>query len=166
MNKNIKTAFLVIFLLIGGLYVIKYTSLEKQLESSLSTQTDVANAKSLWIGGVQVTVEVVDTPEKMSKGLSGRKSLEEGRGMLFVYPDPQPVTFWMPDMNFPIDIIFIRNNTIIKMYENVPNPPVDTPRSELPLYPSGETIDMVLEVPAGWAAKNFIKTGTSISFKQ
>jgi len=131
-----------------------------------SPTVDITNTKSLLIGGVKVAVEVVNTPEEMARGLSGRENLEQGTGMLFVYKKPQHATFWMPNMNFPIDIIFIRDNTVVSLYENIPNHPKDTPLEDLPRYPSNEPVDMVLEVPAGWASKNYIVTGTKITFTE
>lgn len=114
------------------------------------------------IKNADIWVEIADTPEKMTKGLSGRQSLAQSSGMLFIYPSPTITSFWMPDMNFPIDIIFIKGGQIVKIYPNVPSYPSNYPKEKLPLYPSEEPIDMVLETVAGWAVKNNIKIGDEI----
>lgn len=110
-------------------------------------------------------VEIVSSSEAMSKGLSGREYLAEGKGMLFVYPEKRYVIFWMPDMNFSIDIIYLSNNQVSQVEANVPNPPKDTPKEKLIRYPSKEKVDKVLEVPSGWAEKNNIKIGDQLKLE-
>ena len=59
------------------------------------------------IGETRIIAHVSDTLETRGLGLSGRISLEEGRGMLFVFDTPGRYGFWMKDMNLSIDIIYI-----------------------------------------------------------
>jgi uncharacterized membrane protein (UPF0127 family) len=55
-----------------------------------------------------ITVEVVDTPEKRTQGLSGREYLSEKAGMLFVFDNTSIKNcFWMKDMNFSIDMVWL-----------------------------------------------------------
>ena len=78
---------------------------------------------SIYISGPQISrfiVEVVNTPEALSQGLSGRTTLLPRQGMLFVFPTNTVHNMWMPNMYFPLDIVWIdQNKTIIKIYENV-----------------------------------------------
>ena len=116
------------------------------------------------IDGTKVKTEIADTQEKMTKGLSGRPELLDGYGMLFVYQTPQVVTFWMPDMYFPIDMIFLKNNQVVYIETDVPNPPLDTPKQELKRYTPPEPVDMVLEVPSGFSQKHQIQVGSVLEY--
>jgi len=63
---------------------------------------------TLVIGGTRTfQVECAVSPEALKKGLSGRKGLTEGTGMLFLFPELKEHTMWMPDMNFPLDVIWL-----------------------------------------------------------
>ncbi len=103
---------------------------------------------------VNLTVELARTPDEQIRGLSGRPSLKPGHGMLFVYARPQPVSIWMKDMRFPLDILWIRAGRIVKIEKHAP-----------PLRPGGPeriytaTADLVLEVPAGFADRERIHVG-------
>ncbi|MEK7176049.1 MAG: DUF192 domain-containing protein [Patescibacteria group bacterium] len=61
----------------------------------------------LKIGDKTILVEIADTTEKLARGLSGRKSLSPGSGMLFVFSEIGSYGFWMKDMKFPIDIAWL-----------------------------------------------------------
>ena len=52
-------------------------------------------------------VECVVTPAALQKGLSGRKNLQSGTGMFFLFPTLGKQTMWMPDMNFPLDVVWL-----------------------------------------------------------
>jgi uncharacterized membrane protein (UPF0127 family) len=57
--------------------------------------------------GKLFTVECVVSPPKLAQGLSGRKNLPAGTGMLFIFENLERHTMWMPDMNFPLDIVWL-----------------------------------------------------------
>ncbi len=59
------------------------------------------------VGEIPVKVEIVDTPDARTKGLSGRAELTGVDGMLFVFDTTERHGIWMKDMKFPIDIIWI-----------------------------------------------------------
>ena len=87
------------------------------------------------------------------------------RGMLFVYEEDGPRTFWMPDMHFPLDMVCIRADcTVAGVTKDVPNPPLDTPRDQLELYPSAGLVRFILELNAGQAALNGIEAGDIVKF--
>ena len=83
------------------------------------------------------------------KGLSGRASLPPDYGMIFLYEDKDIPEFWMKDVLFPLDIIWIDDGVIIDIHENVPPPNPNTPDNQLELYSPKQPITMVLEVNAG-----------------
>ena len=114
--------------------------------------------KTATINDTILEVEIAEKMIQQQKGLSGRKELEENKGMLFVYEEPHIPSFWMKDMNFPIDIIWINeDNKIIGIEKNV-NP--DTyPQTFTPPDP----VLSVLEVNAGWSDAYNIEIGDSIN---
>lgn len=97
------------------------------------------------IRGVSFKVEVADTFMSRMAGLSGREPLRENEGMFFVFPMAAKHSFWMKDMRFPIDIIWIREKQIVWMKENA-SP--DDWKQGISYMPT-ESADAVLEVGAG-----------------
>lgn len=98
------------------------------------------------------------------KGLSGRDEIPQD-GMIFLFNEPHFLTFWMKDMLFPIDIIWINDNEVIGICENVQNEPPETPDIELKKYHSNDIADKVIELNAGKARKSNIKKGSIIKIK-
>jgi hypothetical protein len=113
---------------------------------------------------VRVAVDVVDTPELRERGLSGRPALGEYEGMLFLFPTPQIQTFWMKGMNFPLDILWIREGRIVGISPHVPPPP--RMLRMLPRYSSPEPCDVVLEVRGGQAKRWGLAVGDSVRFER
>jgi uncharacterized membrane protein (UPF0127 family) len=99
---------------------------------------------------VRVAVDVVDTPAARAQGLSGRAGLAPDEGMLFLFEAPRVQSFWMKDMRFEIDIVWIRDGRIVGITPNVPLP--KSPR-DLPQFSSPVPCDVVLEVRAGAARR-------------
>ena len=120
--------------------------------------------KTIKIAEKSIKIELADTPEKRSRGLSGRSLLEENSGMFFTFDSKDTFpSFWMKDMAIPIDIIWINDDKIVKIDKNVPVPIAGAKDSDLKLYRPDKPIDYVLEVNAGFADKNSITVGQSLS---
>lgn len=118
------------------------------------------------IGGLVVQAELALTPDERSLGLGGRESLAPDAGMLFVYPDEQPRTFWMKDTRVPLDFVWISaDRRVIGFVENVPPPAPGTPDSDLPLYSSPAPVPYVLEVNAGAVARAGVQVGDAVTFE-
>src|SRR5918997_2689834 len=100
------------------------------------------------VGGMLLTVELAYLPADTSLGLGYREGLAPGTGMLFLFAGPAPRTFWMRDMQFCIDIIWIENGVIQGAAESVCPEPAGTADTELPSYGSPVPVTYVLEVPA------------------
>lgn len=66
-----------------------------------------SNLVDITIGDKKYKVEIADTPEKQEKGLMDRESLPEDQGMLFIYDEPQDLSYWMKNTLISLDIIFI-----------------------------------------------------------
>jgi len=104
------------------------------------------------IGEQRFTAEIAETDSEKAMGLSNRDKLAPNAGMLFVFNPPETSFFWMKDMRFKLDIIWIANNKVTGVSRNLPTPAPNTPPSQLPTYASPGSIDFVLEVNAGAGA--------------
>lgn len=117
--------------------------------------------RTITIGDDVLTVEIADTGDLQTRGLSYRDGLEPGTGMLFVYPDSGNHTFWMKGMRFCLDIVWINDGAITGAAENAcPEPGVAD--AQLMRYPSTGPAQFVLEVPAGWLAERGYGAGTAV----
>ena len=102
------------------------------------------------VGSAALTVELALTPAQRVQGLSGRPELARGTGMLFVYTQEGRHSFWMIDMNFPLDLVWISAQcTVIEITSNVPPPAPGQTSAELPRYVPETPVQYVLEVNAG-----------------
>ena len=110
------------------------------------------------INGQIIKVLIADEPAELTQGLSDRPYLEADQGMLFVFPDSQVRSFWMKNMHFPLDIIWIDDNNIINISQNLP-PEGEQPQNH---YSSVLPVNYVLEVIAGFAAENEIVVGDEV----
>jgi uncharacterized membrane protein (UPF0127 family) len=108
------------------------------------------------VGRVQFSVEVADNPAAWRKGLVGHAPLKSGEGMLFLFPTPTQKTFWMKDMTYPIDIIWIRDGKVIGIAEDA------QPDNGEVVYPSPGAVDSVLEVAAGERKRLGIEVGAPV----
>ena len=101
-------------------------------------------------------VEIVDDEKERAQGLMFRRSLGENEGMLFLYPSPRPVTFWMKNTYLALDLVFIAQGGIVtRVAENT------VPLSEASI-PSVEPVVAVLEINAGMVRRLGISTGARI----
>jgi len=132
-----------------------------QVFSIQPTTTPSSIRATLTLRTPQKSIEVLvaSTSEARSQGLSNRVSLSEDTGMLFIFPEPGHYGFWMKDMHFDLDMIWIdaakkvvgvAKGTAAASYPYVFMPPRD--------------IQYVLEVNAGYADIMGIATGTALSF--
>lgn len=118
-------------------------------------QTKIVQAK---INNNLVSLEVVSSEKDKENGLMNRQSLNENQGMLFLFDKPQQVYFWMKNVNFPLDFLFIKKNKIVTISSQVPVCKNNT----CPIYPSIQPVDSVIELSAGFCSKYNIKVGQKI----
>lgn len=107
--------------------------------------------------------EVAETPEEKQIGLSQRNSIDENEGMIFKFEKPDYYSFWMKNMRFPIDIIFIKENKITTIYKFV-DPP-KTENESLQVYQPKEPSDIVLELKEGTSDKYGFKEGDVVKIE-
>lgn len=118
------------------------------------------------INGHVFAIEVADTFASRAQGLSGRSSLGENEGMLFVFSSfSSGYGFWMKDMKFPLDFVWINGDTIVGVTENArPEPGVGM--FGLKTYYPPEPVNKVLELNAGLAKKIGLRIGDTVHVVQ
>ncbi len=115
------------------------------------------SASVIQIGDVALQVEIADTQEKKEKGLSNREFLEQNSGMLFLFEKPGRYGFWMKEMNFAIDIIWIdKDKSVVEITANV------DPKTFPEIFYPKEIIQYIIETQAGWTKVNEIQLGDKI----
>lgn len=108
----------------------------------------------LKINGISLIVDVAVSEAEREKGLSGRPSLSPNEGMVFVFQTPGLNGFWMPDMHFPIDIIWLDDHLkVVYIQKNA------TPDSYPTVFTPSATSTYVLETVAGFTDEHSIKVG-------
>ncbi len=114
------------------------------------------------IGSINVPVEIAQTETARKEGLSGRPSLDKNKGMLFVFSQSGLHQFWMPKMNFPIDIIWIDGEKVVGITPNISD---DFNPENPQVYSPPQPIQYVLEVNAGFSAEKNVKIGDIVVLK-
>ncbi len=112
-------------------------------------------------GHFSLRAEVADTPALREKGLMGRSNLSENRGMLFVFNQSAPRTFWMANTPLPLEIVFIDDTGVIVDIQEMA--PCTSPSpSACPVYVSAAPARYALEVNAGFAGRHGVQVGQSL----
>jgi len=126
----------------------------------LSASVDAGAAEALRtidlaIGTHRLVAEVAATPTTRTTGLMDRFSLKPDHGMLFVFPEPQPLAFWMHNTYVPLSIAFIGSDgRIINIEDMAPQTDMTHPSRGLALY--------ALEMKKGWFADRGIGPGARV----
>ena len=151
-NKNILD-----WILAGGLllfFVFSFFAGHSAPEDS-----KIGAVKTVSLAGVTLNTEVADTEEARVQGLSYRPELGDENSMLFVFDSPGYYPFWMKDMNFPIDIIWIGENMrVVHIKENA------SPSSYPLVFEPGKPAKYVLETTAGFSSRNDLEVGDKVKF--
>lgn len=114
------------------------------------------------INGHEFQLVIAKTEQEKQIGLSKNSTLEQNKAMLFIFDKDGFYSFWMKDMKFPIDIIFIKGNKIVTIYKNTPKP-IDS--QNLQIYSPTETSNRVIEINAGLSEKYKFKVGDTVEFR-
>ena len=108
---------------------------------------------------VSFSVEIADTPDERRTGLMNRRSLRPGTGMLFVFQEARPQSFWMKNTLIPLDLLYMDATGVVRHIHRKARPMDLTP---LPGAAPGDTDPdrlMVLEIGGGEAARLDIAPG-------
>lgn len=112
------------------------------------------------INGHKISIELATSAKQHARGLSYRKEILVDTGMLFIFNRLDRPGFWMKDMNFPIDIIWLdANRNVVHLNKNL------SPDTYPKIFQSPLPIKYVLEIKAGEADRLNIKVGSHLSFK-
>lgn len=124
---------------------------------SVAAQCQPDHVDLRWQGGkARFSVEVADDFEERARGLMFRKNMPRFSGMLFVYPEPAKVAFWMKNTLIPLDMIFLDETGAVAAIHEQAIPGDLTP------IPGGENILAVLEVNGGLVRKLGIPIGAQM----
>lgn len=161
-GKKILVYLLGAFLVIGVLGFFSTGKFPLSRNSTVGQQTKKIDVK---IKDFTISTEVANTDDKRRIGLSAHQSLAEGEGMLFTFAEEDTIpAFWMKDMTFAIDIIWINDGKIVQIDEA--NPELGVADQNLTLYKPVTPIDYVLEVPKGYSVNNEIRIGDEVDLSE
>jgi uncharacterized protein len=114
------------------------------------------------INGYPIYLELAITPDQITQGLSYRKKLDQNTGMLFVFGNSDFRPFWMKEMKFPLDFIWLDGNKIVDLSKNIPILTDNAWTVVRPNYP----VNRVLELNAGTIDKLHITTESSVLYNK
>jgi len=161
-----KTVYIIVgivLIVILGIMLVKYIPSGKSSFTNFfpNSPMNLTSQGTANIKGHSIKIIVAKTSKEQRVGLSDRNSLPQDTGMLFTFNRPDYYLFWMRHMKFPLDIIYINNNKVVTLFENVKNPPyaMENPPILRPNMPA----DKVLELNTGTAKKYNLKVGDIIT---
>ncbi|MDP3970425.1 MAG: DUF192 domain-containing protein [bacterium] len=131
-------------------------SLSPDSKSFLSTSTIVKFNDS------EINTYIADEESERNLGLGDIAELEWNQGMLFVYDESDEYSYWMKDVEYPIDIIWLSDDYIVDITENVPPEAEGTSLLQYQSYSPHAPVNRVLEVNAGYVQENNVKIGDII----
>ena len=115
------------------------------------------------INGRRFNLEVASDVASRGLGLGGRSALADDSGMLFVFPAEGFHRFWMKDVSFPLDLIYIAGDgTIVDIQTMEPEPGV--PDAALALYEPPTEVLLAMEINGGLARRLGIEAGMAVRF--
>jgi uncharacterized protein len=114
------------------------------------------------VNGVELVADVAANNTQRTKGLAVKDHLNENESMLFVFSSAAKQVFWMKDMKFPIDIIWMDSNKTVVHIERSLEPCPDT--LHCPVYSPDADSLYVLETVAGFADRHGVTEGTKMQF--
>jgi len=111
------------------------------------------------INDIQITAWVADTQKARETGLMGMQNINENEGMLFVYEKPGAYAFWMKNTLMPLDVIFVSSDMKIVGIQHMEPCAMEPCR----IYPPPSDILYAIEVKGGFAERNNITVGQTVS---
>ncbi len=112
------------------------------------------------IGGRRVTLEIAATERERERGMMFRESVGEDEGMLFVFADEIPRSFWMKNCKVDLSIAYLDSaGRIVSILEMKKEPPGSF---DFPGYPSGIPAQFAIEMRAGWFRDHGVAPGSTV----
>lgn len=147
-------AFFAAVFILAVLGVIVWAALSVQRSAAAPVFAPAHTNPTVVIGGQTVAVTIADTDASREKGLGGRTGLSDHEGMLFVFPQDGYYAFWMKDMQFSIDIVWIAaDGTVVYIEPNL------SPSTYPTAFEPTKTARYVLELPAGFMQRYNVTIG-------
>jgi uncharacterized membrane protein (UPF0127 family) len=113
------------------------------------------------VGSKDIPITIADTASLREQGLSGTTSLARGTGKFFIFDKVDTYGFWMKDMQYPIDIVWIdANKEVVGVVEHA------LPESYPKIFYPTSPVQYVLEINAGESSLLGLIPGTKINFTQ
>jgi len=119
--------------------------------------------KKIRIGDHELKVEIADNLILHTRGLSNRDNLDENTGMLFIYGGNKIRHFWMKEVRFSLDVLWIADGVVVGMQENIP---LESKDGHIMRFESNIPVNWVIEVNAGFVAKNGLKIGDTVDMME
>jgi uncharacterized membrane protein (UPF0127 family) len=148
--------------LVGLIVLVSYLVSSKSLPTLneyVSQKEEKAGLVSVYYPDGTIYARVATSSDDLERGLSGTTSLPDDEGMLFVFDGPGERGFWMRDMAYPIDIVWINSDRVV-----IGVAPNLSPETYPNIFFPPEPVMYVLELNAGFAEENKIATGTPLTF--
>jgi hypothetical protein len=142
--RNPATALLALFLSIA------------LLQGTPTPQTNLPKA-TLTLGAHSLTAQIAADDASRERGLMSRTNLAENEAMVFVFPAPQPVAFWMKDTPTPLSIAYVGPSGRIFEIHDL------KPFDETAVPSASQAVTYAIETPQGWFTKHGIIAGSTVS---
>jgi uncharacterized membrane protein (UPF0127 family) len=125
------------------------------LQAAPKPQFDLPKA-TLTLGTNSLDAQIAADDSSRERGLMSRTNLAENEAMLFVFPRPQPVAFWMKDTPVPLSIAYVGPSGRIFEIHDL------KPFDETPVPSASEAVVYAIEVPQGWFARRGVMAGSLV----
>ncbi len=161
MKRKVILGIIFIVAVAIGIYLTHHSFfLTPSLSNSIPNNTLSENQNTLSINNKKYIIEIADTPKKREQGLSNRESLPQDHGLLFVFEQEGEHGFWMKDMNFPIDIMWLdKDKKVVFIKENA------LPEKYPEVYSNEVLALYVLETNVGFVKEHNLKIGDIMNIK-
>jgi len=157
-----KISILIIVAIFFGILFWSIASEDLNQSASFYYKKLLGKTIEIEINNTAFEVEIARSTSEKRKGLSKRDKLGEKKGMLFINEEEDLYSFWMKDVRFPLDIIWIKGNKIVGLEKKVP---VEN-NSDYQKYLPPEPVDKILELKGGISQNYNIKKGDKINFSK
>jgi uncharacterized membrane protein (UPF0127 family) len=155
--KQIIFLFLILFAILAAIPLSKHFFLKEPISFG---KKQTGENKTATINNHTFILKIANSVEEKQIGLSGIDSLPRDQGMLFSFYSKDYHSFWMKDVKFPIDIIYIDDDTVITVVSRAEPATTENPQ----VYKPEEPANKVLEINAGLSEEYGIKKGDKVIF--
>ncbi len=126
------------------------------LQAAPAPQTNLPKA-TLTLGTNTLIAQIAADDASRERGLMSRTNLSENEGMIFLFPQPRPVSFWMKDTPVPLSIAYVDpSGRILEIHDL-------KPLDETPVPSASERVAYALEVAQGWFRRHGVLAGDTLS---